>query len=189
MQDFKLTKREKKTLLEVSKRTLVEAVYNRKAPKIHIADESLNQKWGAFVTLHLDGSLRGCIGNITAQTPLWKTIRNMTIEAAFHDPRFPAVNASELSRIEIEISVLSPLKQVKDISEIEVGKHGILIKRGPNQGLLLPQVAAEYGWDRIKFLEETCCKAGLAKDSYKGQDCRIFIFSAQVFSEKDLGAE
>jgi len=189
MDTIKLTKQQKKTLMQIAKQTLIEVVYGRKPPEFDIRDDTLNEKCGAFVTLHMDGGLRGCIGNITAQTPLWKTVRNMTIEAAFHDPRFPAVSASELNQIEVEISVLSPLKQIKNISEIEVGKHGILIKNGPYQGLLLPQVATEYGWDRTRFLEQTCSKAGLQKDCYKQKGCQIFIFSAHVFSEEDLEAE
>ncbi|MGM0366262.1 MAG: AmmeMemoRadiSam system protein A [Actinomycetota bacterium] len=189
MDTIKLTEQQKKTLMEIAKQTLLDVVYGRKPPEFDIEDDMLNQKCGAFVTLHMEGSLRGCIGNIVAQTPLWKTVRGMAVEAAFHDPRFPAVTASELSQIEIEISVLSPLRQIEDISEIEVGKHGILIKKGPYQGLLLPQVATEYGWDRTRFLEQTCAKAGLEKGCYREKGCQIFIFSAHVFSEKDLGPE
>ncbi|MDP3012272.1 MAG: AmmeMemoRadiSam system protein A, partial [Candidatus Hydromicrobium sp.] len=132
------------------------------------------------------GNLRGCIGNITAETPLWETIRNMAIESALRDPRFPSVSPWELENIDIEISVLSPLKRINNLEEIEVGKHGLFIKKGFYQGLLLPQVATDYKWNRIQFLEQTCCKAGLNKDCYKQVTTEIFIFSAIVFGEKDL---
>ncbi len=181
-----LTLEHKKLLVRIAKQALLEAVYGRKKPEFDIKEDALNQACGAFVTLHMNGGLRGCIGNIAAQAPLWKTVRDMAVEAAFHDPRFPAVSASELSQIDLEISVLSPLRQIRNISEIQVGKHGLLIKKGAYQGLLLPQVAQEYGWDRTQFLEHTCAKAGLQKGCYKQKDCRIFIFSAEVFGEKDL---
>ncbi len=189
MDSIKLTKQHKKTLVQVAKQTLIDMVYGRKPPEFDIKDDMLNKECGAFVTLHMNGGLRGCIGNMSSREPLWKTVRNMAIEAAFHDPRFPAVTASELNRIELEISVLSPLQQIKDTSEIEVGKHGLLVKKGPYQGLLLPQVAAEYRWGKTEFLEQTCLKAGMKKDCYKQKGCQIFIFSANVFSEKDLHSE
>ena len=110
----------------------------------------------------------------------------MAVESALRDPRFPSVSPLELKNIDIEISVLSPLKKVVDIKEIEVGKHGILIKIGFYQGLLLPQVATDYGWNRTQFLEQTCHKAGLHKDCFKEKNCEIYIFSATVFSEEDL---
>ena len=150
-----------------------------------IDDPVLNTKCGAFVTIHNQGNLRGCIGNIVAETPLWKTVRNMAVEASVRDPRFPPVSADELDSIDIEISALSPLWKIGDLNEIEVGKHGILIKKGFNQGLLLPQVATEYNFNRSQFLEHTCMKAGLAGDCYKSKDCEIYIFSATVFGEKD----
>ncbi len=186
MQSFNLNNDQKKILIQVAKETLLNIVYGRKPPEFDIDDEILNKECGAFVTLHMNGGLRGCIGNISAQIPLWKTIRKMTVEAALHDPRFPSVTPAELDEIDIEISVLSPLKKVDNLSEIEVGKHGILIKRGFNQGLLLPQVATEYNWNTTEFLENTCQKAGLDKNCYKKDDCEILIFSAIVFSEKDL---
>lgn len=186
MAPFKLNTDQKKMLLQIAKETLMNIVYDRQPPKFDIDDETLNTKCGAFVTLHMNGGLRGCIGNIVADTPLWKTVRKMTVEAALHDPRFPSVTPAELNDIDIEISVLTPLKKIEEISEIEVGKHGILIKRGYHQGLLLPQVATEYNWNKTQFLENTCQKAGMDKNCYKKEDCEIYIFSAIVFSEKDL---
>jgi AmmeMemoRadiSam system protein A len=105
----------------------------------------------------------------------------MAIQAAFHDPRFDPVTERELPDLEIEISVLTPMKRIKDVEEIEVGKHGILIERGFHSGLLLPQVATEYGWGRKTFLERCCLKAGLPEDAWKDEDTRICTFSAEVF--------
>ncbi len=187
MENIDLTLEYKKTLINIARQSIINAVNGRKAPDYKIKDEILNKACGAFVTLHdNNGNLRGCIGNIISERPLWETVRNMAIESALRDPRFPPVSPPEIDGINIEISVLSPLKKIKNIQEIEVGKHGIFIKKGFYQGLLLPQVASEYGWNRNQFLEQTCYKAGLPSGCYKQDDCEIFIFSALVFGEKDL---
>lgn len=187
MENIDLTPEHKKTLINIARQSVINAANGRKAPDYKIKDKILNKACGAFVTLHDNkGNLRGCIGNIISERPLWETVRNMAIESALRDPRFPPVSPPEIDGINIEISVLSPLKKTKDIQEIEVGKHGIFIKKGFYQGLLLPQVASEYGWNRNQFLEQTCYKAGLPSGCYKQGDCEIFIFSALVFGEKDL---
>jgi len=108
----------------------------------------------------------------------------MAVAAAFDDPRFPPLKAEELKDLELEISVLSPLKKIRDIHEIEVGKHGLYIVRGYHSGLLLPQVAIEYGWDRETFLEETCYKAGLPPDAWRDAQTEIYVFSADYFGEE-----
>jgi hypothetical protein len=149
-------------------------------------DSILREKRGAFVTLTKNGQLRGCIGYIKAFKPLYVAVEEMAISAGFNDPRFPPLDASELDSLDIEISVLSPLHPVKDADEIEVGKHGIIIKKGFQQGLLLPQVATEYGWDRETFLQHTCRKAGLGPNEWKSPDAEIVVFSAQIFNEKDM---
>ncbi len=184
MESMSLTSEQKRILLDVARKTIVNAVNGKNPPDFDIDDPVLNIKCGAFVTIHISGNLRGCIGNIVAQTPLWKTVRKMAVESAMHDPRFPPVSPSELKNIDIEISVLSPFEKISDTGEIEVGKHGIFIKYGYYQGLLLPQVATDYGWDRIQFLEQTCNKAGLNRDCYKEKNCEIYVFSATVFGEK-----
>jgi len=143
--------------------------------------ERLKEKGGAFVTLKKRGSLRGCIGYIREIMPLYKTVREAAIQSAFHDPRFEPVAREEWKEIEVEISVLSPMKRVDSIEEIEVGKHGLYIERGPYSGLLLPQVAIEYAFDRETFLEETCLKAGLGRDAWRSRDTSIYIFTAEVF--------
>jgi AmmeMemoRadiSam system protein A len=139
------------------------------------------------VTLTKRGDLRGCIGYVRAVKPLRETVAEMAVQAALHDPRFPPVSASELSGIDIEISVLSPLEEVTDVSQIEVGKHGLVIQEGARSGLLLPQVATEYGWDRETFLDHTCLKAGLPAGSWKRKGVVLLKFTAEVFGEKDGG--
>ena len=186
MESMDLNTEQKSILMNIARETIGNVVNGKKSPDFDIKDPILNIKCGAFVTLHTGNHLRGCIGNIFSEISLWETIRNMAVESALRDPRFPSVSPSELKNIDIEISVLSPLKKVADIKEIEVGKHGILIKKDFYQGLLLPQVATDYGWNRTQFLEQTCHKAGLHKDCFKEKNCEIYIFSATVFSEKDL---
>jgi len=189
MWDIELSDEHKKILLKIARDSITRAVYSRPPLEYRIDDEVLNKKCGAFVTLHIDGNLRGCIGNIVSDTPLWKTVRNMAVESALRDPRFYPLTPQELDRVDIEISVLSPLKRIEDPEEIEVGKHGLFIRKGFYQGLLLPQVATEYGWDRTQFLEQTCYKAGLNKNCYKESETEIYIFSAIVFGEKDFNLQ
>jgi len=143
--------------------------------------ESLDKKRGLFVTINLDGYLRGCIGQIRARQPLYEAVAEMAQAAAFEDPRFPSLTESEAERIETEISVLTPLIRVHDFDEIKVGRDGLMIKLEMNSGLLLPQVATDYDWDRVEFLEQTCLKAGLAKNSYKDKLAEVYRFSAEVF--------
>ncbi len=186
MKNLNLDIGQKKLLLKIARSTIKNSVNGLAAPDFEIKDPDLGIHCGAFVTIHLNGKLRGCIGNITSEIPLWKTVKNMAAEASLRDPRFPAISPGELKDIDIEISALSPLKKVNDIEEIEVGKHGLLIKNGFYQGLLLPQVATDYGWNRIQFLRNTCSKAGLDKNCYKEKNCEIWIFSAIVFGESDI---
>jgi AmmeMemoRadiSam system protein A len=183
MKNLELDNKQKKLLLKIARETVENTIAGSPPVEYNIKDKVLNTECGAFVTIHNTGNLRGCIGNITATTPLWMTVINMAVEASTRDPRFPPITSGELEDIDIEISALSPLWRIKDINEIEVGKHGILIRKGFNQGLLLPQVATENGLDRISFLEHTCLKAGLANNCYRDESCEIHIFSAAVFGE------
>ncbi|MFH1058129.1 MAG: AmmeMemoRadiSam system protein A [Pseudomonadota bacterium] len=177
---------EKKRLLAVARETISELTQGRR-PAAHPADlEGLEFQRGAFVTLHRRGQLRGCIGNFVSQAPLVRTVEEMALAAASQDPRFPPVRAPEMAEIDLEISVLSPLKPIGDVGEIEVGRHGIYIISPRGRGVLLPQVATEYGWDRGTFLDQTCVKAGLRPGCWRDPDTQILIFSAQVFGEKDL---
>ena len=141
---------------------------------------------GSFVTLHEAGQLRGCIGNMVGNQPLYLTVRDMAVEAATGDPRFSPVNFTELKNIEIEISVLSVLEKVDSADQIELGKHGVIVRRGFNSGVFLPQVATETGWTKEQFLSYLCAqKAGLEPDAWKDKSTEIFIFTAEVFSEKE----
>jgi hypothetical protein len=179
--DLGLTEQEKETLRNVVKKTLDSCVKTGKVPEFNNFSGHLGEKWGAFVTLTKRGELRGCIGNIVGTRPLITTVAEMTREAALGDPRFPRVQPSELPDIQFEISVLTPIRQVKDINEIVIGRDGIIITQGYNRGLLLPQVATEWGWDLNTFLEQTCRKAGLPNDAWKDKSTIIEAFSAEVF--------
>ncbi|MFA4911892.1 MAG: AmmeMemoRadiSam system protein B [Desulfobacteria bacterium] len=184
--DLGLNKEEKKTLLSIAKTAIECRVKNQNLPKFDIRSDTLREKRGAFVTLHKHGSLRGCIGNIHGNKPLYITIEEMAIASAFNDPRFKPVTEGEIKDLDIEISVLTPLRKIDNVEDIQVGKHGIYIEKGYYSGLLLPQVATEYRWDSTTFLEQTCNKAGLPKSAWKDKDTRIYIFSADIFSEEEL---
>jgi AmmeMemoRadiSam system protein A len=145
--------------------------------------DALEQERGAFVTLKEHGELRGCIGYVAPMKPLYMTVRDVAAMAAVKDRRFRPVSQSELGELEYEISVLSPLRRVLDIREITVGQHGLLVRNGDSEGLLLPQVASEEGWDRNTFLEQTCYKAGLPLQAWRDAGTDIFRFSALVFGE------
>ena len=151
---------------------------------IDCPDEPIYQrKTGGFVTLHKAGKLRGCIGYVIAHKSLFETIKEMAKAAAFNDPRFPPLQKSELENIEIEISILSELIPVQSVDEIQVGRDGLLIRNSFYSGLLLPQVATEWKWDRKTFLEHTCNKAGLNRNCWQQPDTEILRFTAEIFSE------
>jgi len=178
-----LTLEEKRQLMEIAKTTVNCVVKKQKVPEFTPISAALKENRGAFVTLKIAGELRGCIGYIIPVKPLYQTVREVAESAALQDPRFPPVSKDELPLLEYEISALSPVRRIYNVKEIEVGKHGIIIKKGYYQGLLLPQVAAEYGWDRETFLQHTCRKAGLPTDAWKQPGTEISIFSAEVFDE------
>ncbi|HDQ03776.1 MAG TPA: AmmeMemoRadiSam system protein A [Deltaproteobacteria bacterium] len=178
---MELTQKEKDFLLDIVKKTIAAKVNSKEMPKLTVESKALNKKSGAFVTIKKSGHLRGCIGYIKAVKPLWETVQEMAVAAAFHDPRFPSLKPEELPDLTVEISVLSPLKQIEEIDAIKVGIHGLYLMRGYNSGLLLPQVAIEQGWDRETFLRETCYKAGLPPDAWKEKETKIFVFSADYF--------
>ena len=183
MEDFSLTEAERRTLLETARRSIA-ARFEGTPLTVPAATPALDTPCGAFVTLKIDGRLRGCIGHITAAAPLLETVRDVALSSAFEDPRFPPLARDELSRVTIEISVLSPFRRTRDPAEIRVGTHGILVRRGGRSGLLLPQVATEQGWEREEFLVRTCRKAGLPDEAWRDPDTAIEIFSAIVFGEE-----
>ncbi|MEO8383076.1 MAG: AmmeMemoRadiSam system protein A [Acidobacteriota bacterium] len=180
-----LSQEQRNQLLRIARKS-IEAVLEGRSAAIEptVDDPDLNRLSGAFVSLHRpDGDLRGCIGSISAVAPLAQAVSSSAVNAAFRDPRFFPVRREELAGLHIEISVMSPIEPVVDISQIEVGRDGLIIQRNGRAGLLLPQVASERGWDRETFLDQTCVKAGLSPDSWRSPGCRIEKFSAEVFSE------
>ncbi|NOX97742.1 MAG: AmmeMemoRadiSam system protein A [Nitrospirae bacterium] len=179
-----LTETERKTLLRIARRTIEEYVREGKRPAFEVTEPALREKRGVFVTLHKGGRLRGCIGRIMPGDELYKAVSLMAIESATADPRFSPVRAEELNEIEIEISVLTVPTRIKGIDEIELGRDGVIIKRGMGQGVFLPQVAREVGWSKEEFLSHLARdKAGLEADAWKDKDTEIFTFQAEVFSE------
>lgn len=178
-----LTEQDKELLLRIARKSIESGFSGGERPRFKVESTTLEKKMGAFVTLKKQGRLRGCIGFIEGKKPLYETVEEMAQAAAFKDPRFRPVKKDELEDLDIEISALTPLRQIEDVSEIEVGRHGIYIVKGFHSGLLLPQVATEYNWDRDTFLRETCAKADLPLDAWKDKDTKIYIFSASVFGE------
>jgi len=136
---------------------------------------------GAFVTLKRNGQLRGCIGNIVGQGPLYMTVWSMAQAAAFQDPRFSPLTRGEMAGLEIEISILGPIEPCPDPELVEVGRHGLIMRQGGRQGLLLPQVPVEWGWDRLQFLAQTCRKAGLPSNAWRDPATQIYWFEAVFF--------
>ena len=175
------SREEKNFLHKLARGAIEHHLLGRPMPTRDGETQRLSEKRGAFVTLKTHGQLRGCIGQIQALKPLSQTVIDMAQAAAFQDPRFPPLSERELKDLSIEISALTPFRQIQDIKEIQVGKHGLFIERGFNSGLLLPQVGSEYGWDTQTFLEQTCQKAGLPRDAWKDKKTKIQIFSAEVF--------
>ena len=175
----------RKQLLSLA-RTSIECAFDGcfDVPDAAMYDEPLRRPAGAFVTLRThDGDLRGCIGSIQARDALVRAVHSNAISAAFRDPRFRPVRREEMAALELEISVMGPIEKVIDIDDVIVGRDGLIISRGRFAGLLLPQVATEYGWDRQTFLDQTCVKAGLGRGDWRDPRTVIEKFSAEVFGE------
>jgi len=181
-EEINLNDASRKELLKIARLSIEEYLNSGNIPKSKPKNAELLKNCGAFVTLEKAGNLCGCIGYTQAIMPLYETVTRVAISAATQDPRFKPVSKEELKQLEITISVLSPLRQIKDVNEIEVGKHGLVIRKGGYSGLLLPQVATEEGWDRMTFIQHTCRKAGLPIDAWK-ENADIYVFTADVFSE------
>lgn len=163
---------------------LAGASLNLRLLEVEAPSEVLRQPAGAFVTLNTGGSLRGCIGYIEPKLPLFQTVAEVAQAAAFHDPRFPPLREEELGSLEVEISVLSPVFPL-EADDVEIGKHGLLVTSEGQRGLLLPQVPVEHGWDRKRFIEETCVKAGLSRTAWK-EGATLSAFTACIFSDKSI---
>jgi len=179
-----LTREQQKSLLSLARSAIRAALGDVQEPKAAAVDLVFKEKRGAFVTLKVDGRLRGCIGYPLPYKPLRETVSEMAVAAATQDYRFKSLAREELPRTRIEISVLSLPREVRDPTEVEVGRDGIIISKGPAKGLLLPQVPGEYGWDRETYLRHGCLKAGLDENEWK-KGAKIEVFTAQVFSEED----
>lgn len=186
--DAALTLSQKKKLMDIAKQTIKTYVQTGKVLEVQETDPRLLQEDGAFVTIHKSGRLRGCIGHILGRGPLYRTVRDAAIASATQDPRFTAVTKEELDQLDVEVSVLSKPRVIQDVGEIQLGVHGVIVSRGEkHQGLFLPQVADGTGWTKEVFLSQLCAqKAGLPADAWKDPQTKIEIFTAEVFSEKDV---
>jgi len=187
-----LTDEEKRSLLGIARGAILQALHGRGAGrgqgpggKTPGVLEGLLRPGGAFVTLRHRGELRGCIGYIESPLPLSEVVAEVAVKAAFHDPRFPPLSVAEAEEMTIEVSVLSPLVRVRSVNDIQVGIHGLVMELGFSRGLLLPQVAVEYGWNREQFLEHTARKAGLPADAWRDPACALYVFRADVVGEED----
>ena len=180
-----LNETQRHQLLKLARTSIESALAGRShEPSEDDFDDALRAPAGAFVTLRTkSGDLRGCIGSIHAVQPLYLAVIGSALSAAFRDPRFMPVRPDEMQQLEVEISVMGPIEEVHNVEEIEPGRDGLIISRGRSAGLLLPQVATEYGWDRETFLDQTCMKAGLPPGAWRSQQARIEKFAAEVFSE------
>ena len=183
--EFTISVQEQKILLSQA-REAITADLERRKPVFSQTDENstLNTPCGAFVSLHIQKNLRGCIGRMTANLPLIETVRLMAVEAAFGDPRFPPLKIEELPRCHIEISALSPMIPCPDPQKVKVGVHGLYLTCSGRSGVLLPQVPVEQGWNLNQYLEYICIKAGLPPGSYKAPNAQLHTFTAIVFAEE-----
>jgi len=182
---FEINHEQRAKLLEIARASVENHILKKQLPQFETDDPLLNQNLGAFVTLKKHGQLRGCIGRFEPDFPLYEVVSKMAVAAATEDYRLFPVQANELNDLEYEVSVLSPLRQIDDWQEIEIGKHGVQIKKGFKSGVFLPQVATENNWDLEEFMGNLCeHKAGLARDAWKTDQIDIYVFTAEVFGEE-----
>ncbi len=184
-EEEELNAHERKQMLQLARDTITTFLRERRIPAFHTDDPKLLRSGGAFVTLRKHDDLRGCIGYLWAEGPIYETVQRMAVEAATRDPRFPPVRPEEVKDLSIEISLLSEMEQINDPETVQVGRHGLLIRRGYYQGLLLPQVAPEQGWNREEFLEGVCYKAGLPSKAWCDPETELCVFTAEVFGEEE----
>lgn len=182
----------KKELLKIARKSIEDIINNKSVFDFHSDNPEIQGKQGTFVTLKNKGNLRGCLGNFKSNIPLYKLVAQMAASSATEDSRFKfdPITPEEIKEIDIEISVLSPLKKIDDPLGFTLGVHGIYIKKGIYTGCFLPQVAIETKWSKEEFLSKCCQgKAGIEPDAWKTRDVEVYIFSAEIFNEKDLGLE
>ena len=181
---MEISKEEKDILLSAARSTIKALFYdtNLDTPD-YKKYPVLESHSGAFVTLTIDGNLRGCIGYIIGEKPLFETVRDAATSAAMSDPRFPQLSEDELDKIKIEISILSEPFPLNSYDDIVVGKHGLILEEGGRRGLLLPQVPIEHDMDRDEYLSAICNKSGLPPHYWRENDLKLDAFTATVFSE------
>ncbi len=177
-----LTEAERRELLRLAREAVRSAVHRLASPDLGLETPTLLAPGGAFVTLRLEGELRGCIGAVWPRDPLYQTVVRMAHASALEDPRFTPLSPIELEQIVIEISRLSPPQQA-DPEAVDPERHGLYIVREAARGLLLPQVPIRFGWRREQFLAETCLKAGLGSEAWRDRETKLFVFEAEIFSE------
>ena len=170
-------------LVEIGRRAIASAILEKRVPDFPVFPPTLTERRGAFVSLYRGGELRGCLGQIENPGPLADVVARSAISAALYDSRFSPIRAEEIATLEFEISVLSPPERIPP-EAIVAGRHGLLVVRGSNRGLLLPQVATERKWSGQRLLEETCVKAGLPRDAWRDPATEVYGFTAEVYSEK-----
>jgi len=185
---MKFNREQRKKIIAIVRQSVEEYIKNGKIADFKIGDEKLNEPSGAFVTLKIDGKLRGCIGRIIATgDELWRVARDMAIAAATEDNRFAPVSENELAKLEYEVSVLSAPEKISDWRKIKLGRDGVIARRGLKSGVFLPQVAEETGWTLEEFLSNLCfSKAGLPASAYRDPETELYVFEAEVVSDKDV---
>lgn len=178
-----LVEEDRRLLCSVARES-IEARLSHRLPHFPEPTQACLRGGGVFVTLHENGRLRGCIGRMQGNAAIYETVKIMATAAAFEDPRFEPLTREEIAEIDIEITLLGPLEKSREEKEIVIGKHGLYIISRGRAGVLLPQVATEYGWDTRTFLENVCLKAGLSPSAWKSPDSQLYIFEGLVFPEK-----
>jgi len=176
----------RQALLELARDTVARVAHGEGAGDAGPAPDGLGAPGAAFVTVRVGGALRGCIGTFEPTDPLWSTVHDMAAAAAARDPRFAPLGERELAALSVDISVLAPPHRIRDVAELEIGRHGLEIRRGRRRGLLLPQVATDHALDRETFLAETCRKAGLPSDSWRDPHTEVWLFEAEVFGDRPV---
>ena len=179
-----LTKVQREELLRLARTTIANYLETDDVPGYETDDPLLTRDSGVFVTLKEHGELRGCIGHTRADLPLYQAVQQMAVAAATSDPRFPPLTPDGLSNVTVEISILSPFRRVTDVEQVQVGTHGLMIFKGSQQGLLLPQVPVEQGWNREEYLDNLCLKAGLPVGCWQ-EGATLYAFTAVVFGEEE----
>ncbi len=182
-----LSENDKTMLLKLARESITRRLRGEPTPKPDPAtlSEETTEDGAAFVTLHMRGTLRGCIGSLTAREPLFRNVINNALNAAFSDPRFPPVSLTDMDYVDIEISVLTKPRPIASLGEFIIGQHGIILSKGVHRAVFLPQVAPEQGWDLETTLTHLSLKAGLPPDGWKAEDVRYDVFEAIVFGETE----